>query len=171
MNINIWKIVRYGIVAAGLALLFWIYQPAKYLPPSVKEAIVLATTKKSETLTELYFQDHLSLPGKVIPNHQYSFAFTIHNLEHKDMDYPYEIYIDQDGEKQYIDKNAVSIKDNETITIQQAFILSEPITRAKVVVELIDKQSLKLGEPVPSGKVGINNTDNNQKIDFWIEKE
>jgi hypothetical protein len=171
MNINIWKIVRYGIVAAGLALLFWIYQPAKYLPPSVKEAIVLATTKKPETLTELYFQDHLGLPSRVTTDQQYSFAFTIHNLEHQDMDYPYEIYILQGQEKQYLDKNSVSVKENETITIQQAFILSEPLTRAKVVVELIDKQSLKLGEPVPSGKVGINNTDNNQKIDFWVEKE
>ena len=126
---------------------------------------------KPELFTELYFQDHLGLPGKVKPNQRYSFAFTIHNLEHQDMDYPYEIYILQDSEKQYLDKNSVSIKDREFMTIQQGFALSEPVTRAKVVVELTDKKSLALEEPIPGNKVGINNTDNNQQIDFWIEKE
>jgi len=33
--------------------------------PSVKEAFILATTMKPETFTELYFEDHLSLPNKV----------------------------------------------------------------------------------------------------------
>ena len=33
--------------------------------PSVKEAVILATTMKPETFTELYFEDHLYLPNKV----------------------------------------------------------------------------------------------------------
>jgi len=33
--------------------------------PSAKEALILATTVKPETFTELYFEDHLSLPNKV----------------------------------------------------------------------------------------------------------
>ena len=126
---------------------------------------------KPELFTELYFQDHLGLPGKVKPNQRYSFAFTIHNLEHQDMDYPYEIYILQDSEKQYLDKNSVSVKDNETMTIQQGFALSEPVARAKVVVELTDKPDFTLEEPVPGYKIGLNNADNNQQIGFWIEKE
>jgi hypothetical protein len=126
---------------------------------------------KPEKLTELYFQEHLTLPSKVSTNKQYSFAFTINNMEHKDMDYPYEIYILQDGKKHNLNKNAVSVKDNEAVTIQQSFILSEPINRAKVVVELTNQKSIALGEPVPSGEVGINNAENTQQIDFWIEKQ
>jgi len=55
--------------------------------PSVKEAIVLATTVKPETFTELYFEDHLSLPNMVTLFKENNFKFTIHNLENKDMEY------------------------------------------------------------------------------------
>ena len=81
--------------------------------PSVKEALILATTVKPETFTELYFEDHLSLSNKVTLFKKNNFKFTIHNLENKDMEYPYEVYIDVNGEKQMIDKNSVLIKNNE----------------------------------------------------------
>jgi hypothetical protein len=55
--------------------------------PSVKEALILATTVKPETFTELYFEDHLSLPNKVTLFKEDNFKFTIHNLENKDMIY------------------------------------------------------------------------------------
>lgn len=116
----------------------------------VKEAVTLATTKKPETFTELYFQNHTGLPSRVIPNQEYSFAFTIHNVEYQDMDYPYEIYIEQNGEKQHLAKSSVSVKDREFMTIQQGFVLNKPFaTRAKVVINLINK---------------------NQSIHFWIEQ-
>ena len=78
--------------------------------PSVKEALILATTVKPETFTELYFENHLSLPKEVTLFKEYNFKFTIHNLENKDMEYPYEVYINVNGEKQIIDKISVSIK-------------------------------------------------------------
>jgi hypothetical protein len=40
------------------------FQLVKYVP-SVEEALILATTVKPETFTELYFEDHLSLPNQV----------------------------------------------------------------------------------------------------------
>ena len=85
--------------------------------PSVKEAVILATTVKPETFTELYFEDHLSLPGNIILFKENSFKFTIHNIENKDMKYPYEVYIDVEGEKQMIDKSSVFIKNDEYKTI------------------------------------------------------
>ena len=118
--------------------------------PSVKEALILATTVKPETFTELYFEDHLSLPNKVTLFKENNFKFTIHNLENKDMEYPYEVYIDVNREKQMIDKSSVLIKNNEYKTISEAFAITVPIQRAKVVVNLISK---------------------NQQIHFWMGEE
>ena len=118
--------------------------------PSVKEALILATTVKPETFTELYFEDHLSLPNKVTLFKENNFKFTIHNLENKDMEYPYEVYIDVNREKQMIDKSSVLIKNNEYKTISEAFTITVPIQRTKVVVNLISK---------------------NQQIHFWMGEE
>ena len=118
--------------------------------PSVKEAFILATTKIPETFTELYFEDHLTLPSKITLFKENNFKFTIHNLENKDMLYPYEVYIEVNGEKQSIDKSSVSIKNNEYKTIAQTFIITTQIQRAEIVVNLIDKK---------------------QQIDFWMGEE
>jgi len=118
--------------------------------PSVKEALILATTVKPETFTELYFEDHLSLPNKVTLFKENNFKFIIHNLENKDMVYIYEVYIDVNREKQMIDKNSVLIKNNEYKTISEDFTITIPMQRFKVVVDLISK---------------------NQQIHFWMGEE
>ncbi|MBE3128783.1 MAG: hypothetical protein IMZ60_03785, partial [Actinobacteria bacterium] len=79
-----------------------------------------------------------------------NFKFTIHNLENKDMEYPYEVYIDTNGEKQIIYKNSVLIKNNGYKTIAVDFTITIPIQRSKVVVNLINK---------------------NKQIYFWIGEE
>jgi hypothetical protein len=131
------------IIAAGIFLLI------RYVP-SVKEAFILATTIKPETFTELYFENHLSLPKEVTLFKENNFKFTIHNLENKDMEYPYEVYIDVSGEKQMIDKSIVSIKNSEYKTIAENFTIKTAMQRAKIVVNLIDK---------------------NQQIDFWMGED
>jgi len=118
--------------------------------PSVKEVLILATTRKPETFTELYFEDHLSLPDKVTLFKENNFKFTIHNLENKDMEYQYEVYIDLDRGKQMIDKSSVLIKNNEYKTISEEFTIPIPIQRIKVAVNLINK---------------------NQQIHFWMGEE
>ena len=118
--------------------------------PSVKEALILATTVKPETFTELYFEDHLTLPNKVTLFKENNFKFTIHNLENKDMEYPYEVYIDLNREKQMIDKNSVLMKNNEYKTITEDFTITIPMQRVKVVVNLINK---------------------NQQTHFWMGEE
>ena len=118
--------------------------------PSVKEAVVLATTVKPETFTELYFEDHLSLPDEVALFKENNFKFTIHNLENEDMEYPYEVYIDVNREKNMIDKSSVLIENNEYKTITEDFTITVPMQRANVVINLINK---------------------NQQIHFWMEEE
>ena len=125
------------------------FQLVKHVP-SVKEALILATTVKPETFTELYFEDHLSLPNKVTLFKENNFKFTIHNLENKDMVYIYEVYIDVNREKQMIDKNSVLIKNNEYNTITEDFTITVPTQRVKVVINLIGK---------------------NQQIHFWMGEE
>jgi tetratricopeptide (TPR) repeat protein len=149
-EINYKPIIRIGLLF--LAVCFIVvgsFHLVKYVP-SVKEALILATTVKPETFTELYFEDHLTLPNKVTLFKENNFKFAIHNLESKDMEYPYEVYIDVNREKQMIDKNSVLIKNNEYKTITEDFTITVPMQRVKVVVNLINK---------------------NQQIHFWMGEE
>lgn len=144
-KIRKWIILLLVLVCFGVG----IFQLFKYVP-SIKEAIILATTVKPETFTELYFENHLSLSDKIILFNNNNFKFTIHNLENKDMEYSYEVYINMNGEKQVIDKNTALVKNNEYKTISENFIITVPIQRVKIVVNLIGK---------------------NQQIDFWMTEE
>ena len=148
-KVNYKQIIR----VRSLLLVVWIIVIGFLLvecAPSVKEALILATTVKPETFTELYFEDHLFLPNKVTLFKENIFKFTIHNLENKDMVYIYEVYIDVNREKQMIDKNSVLIKNNEYKTITKDFTITVPTQRVKVVVNLIGK---------------------NQQIHFWMAEE
>jgi len=118
--------------------------------PSIKEAFILSTTIKPETFTELYFEDHQSLPNRIILFKENGFKFTIHNLENRDMEYSYEVYIDINGEKQIIDESSVLIKNDEYETVTVDYTITVPVQRAKIVVKLIGKD---------------------QQIHFWIEEE
>jgi hypothetical protein len=116
--------------------------------PSVRTSWALATTVKPETFTELYFEDHLNLPNKITPNKVYSFKFDVHNLENKDMTYPYEIYLQAGNVKLPIKKAVITVKNNQYQTVKEDFLIDAPISRSEIVVNLINK---------------------NQQIDFWIE--
>ncbi len=140
------KVILLLVVVCFIAV--GIFQLIKY--NSVKKAIILATTREAQTFTELYFENHLSLPVKVTLFEENNFKFTIHNLENKDMEYPYEVYFDTNGEKQMISMDSVLIEDNEYKTIAVDFTITTPIPRSRVVVNLVDK---------------------NEQINFWIEVE
>ncbi len=142
-------IISIVLTVISVCIVLGFFQLVKYVP-SIREAFILAVHPKPETFTELYFENHLLLPDKFIPSRQVNFKFTIHNLENKDMEYLYEVYIDSNGEKQLIEKNSVLIKNNEYKTIDAGFTIAVPMQRFKVVVNLIQ---------------------NNQQIDFWMTGE
>ena len=114
-----------------------------------KDTITLATTVRPETFTELYVDDHLELPSIVKTNQPYYFEFTIHNLENKDMNYSYEVYLQSTKIKLPIDQKTVTIKNGRSKTIREGFQVNAPITKSKIVVKLLNK---------------------NQEVDFWINK-
>jgi len=133
-------IAAYIIIAVIMLLFIYV--------PSFNRAVVLATSVKPELFTELYFEDHLSLPEKVVLSKENNFRFTIHNLENKDMEYLYEVYIDIEGQRDTIDKNSILVKNNEFKTIDVGYTITTPLERVRVVVNLINED---------------------QSIAFWID--
>lgn len=116
--------------------------------PAIKKTLVLATTNIPESYSELYFENHNYLPWKIESNQVYGFTFTIHNLENKDMEYAYEVYLDINSIRQNQEQRTVFIKKNQFLSIPINFSIKTPIPRSKMVVNLINK---------------------NQQIYFWIE--
>lgn len=107
----------------------------------IKEAIIMATTVKPETFTELYFENHTQLPDKVTRLQKYSFSFTIHNLEYQDMEYPYTVYLQRDNEKTILTHGSVSLKQDESKTIENTIGPFKNL-RTKIVVELTNKNQI-----------------------------
>lgn len=141
-------IIKIELLILAVCAIAGIVQFVK-IPPKLKEVIVMATTRIPETFTELYFENHINLPKTIERRKEYSFTFTIHNLENKDMDYPYIVYLQRDDQKTIIDSGNVFVKNNEFISIEKT---AGPLKnlRSKIVVELTNK---------------------NQIISFWMEKQ
>jgi hypothetical protein len=138
------RLIYFVIAIELLALSFLTIQSN----PTIMNTITLATTVKPETFTELYFEDHLKLPTTLVPNKEYSFKFTIHNLENKEMNYKYQVYVEDANQKFLLDNDSVVIKKDESKTIPETLHLPGLNTKAKVVINLTNK---------------------NQQIDYWIE--
>lgn len=122
-------------------LLFW--------KTSIGTSIVQATAVKPETFTELYFSNHTNLPSKIDTGKIYSFAFTVHNVEAKQMDYKYIVFMQSKNSKELIDTKSIELQNNQTTTISESFELASPVTQAEIVVRLINKD---------------------QQIDFYVNK-
>lgn len=113
-----------------------------------------------ETLTELYFEDHLKLPNKLISGKSYNFRFTIHNLEYKEMEYRYQVTVTGYGfqtlgkteEPVTIANGEKTLKQDEYATIPVEFTLPKKITADRMKIE-------------------VNLIDFNQPIHFWLENE
>lgn len=85
-----------------------------------------------ETFTELYFEDHANLPKTIQTDKKYVFFFTVHNLEHKEMKYPYEVAI-VDGEKRkVIDHGEFGLKHDAYKTTDVQFTIAETAARVKI---------------------------------------
>ena len=139
-KLNYHRIIRIEIlilVALFGFILFKVYKSN----PAIREAIVLATTVKPETFTELYFENHTQLSDTITRWQEYPFSFTIHNLEYKDMEYPYTVYLQRDNEKIILSQGSVSLKQDEYKTIEDTVGPFKDI-RTKIVVELTNKNQI-----------------------------
>jgi hypothetical protein len=139
-KLNYHRIIRIEIlilVALFGFILFKVYKSN----PAIREAIVLATTVKPETFTELYFENHTQLSDTITRWQEYPFSFTIHNLEYKDMEYPYTVYLQRDNEKIILSQGSVSLKQDEYKTIEDTVGPFKDL-RTKIVVELTNKNQI-----------------------------
>lgn len=141
-------IVKIGLLLLAVGLVTRLVRIANSVP-KIKEAIVLATTVKPETFTELYFEDHINLPKIILPHENYNFTFTLHNLEYKDMEYPYVVYLETASKKIILDQGVIGVKDGGYQSVKVDFGPLKPI-RMKIVVELVNKK---------------------QNIIFWMEEQ
>lgn len=110
----------------------------------------LPLRKQPETFTELYFTDHLNLPKEIELETPYSFEFSVHNQEHQDFTYTYEVTTNNQESTQVIVEGLFFLEHNEKKTIPVTFQISPPFERIKITVNLVNK---------------------NQPIHFWVEQE
>lgn len=116
--------------------------------PAIMRQVTLATTRIPESFTELYFENHINLPTQIESGKYYTYEFTIHNLENRDMEYPYTVYLERGDNQTAIDQGIVEVKKDEYKTVENKVGPLKSL-RTKVVVELTDK---------------------NQIISFWMDK-
>lgn len=136
------KVIRFLTIGAWtLSIILSITVAIVYslLNPTVKKAITMATTVMPETFTELYFENHINLPTKTIANIPYSFSFTVHNLEHKDMVYPYEVYISSGSARQTISTGIFTLAQNAYKNVVITYTLPQEVLHEEVVVNLRNK--------------------------------
>jgi hypothetical protein len=95
-----------------------------------------------EPLTELYFNNHTSLPTELKPNETVGFSFTINNLEYKLMSYDYIISAEYNNKSVQLGESAVSLANNQSTAIPIAFSINENFTRAKIVVTIKYNQTI-----------------------------
>jgi hypothetical protein len=104
---------------------------------------------KPEMFTELYFENHEKLPLEIMPQKKYSFAFTIHNVENKNMVYPYTVYMITNHNKVVLQHGNISLHQDKAQTIPVNITISSVMPTSEIVVDLPKKK---------------------QSIDFWINE-
>lgn len=143
ISLRIFKIEMTVLTVLALVIL---YQVMRYVP-AVKDAVAMATTVKPETFTEMWFEDHINLPKTIVKYKTYSFTFTLHNVEFKNMNYRYEVYVQRGNVIVPIEEGNLNIRADETKSKTVEFGPLKSL-RSKIVVNLKGK---------------------NQQIDFWME--
>jgi hypothetical protein len=134
--------------------------------------ILIQIPKGIEPLTELYLENHTTLPAYLFLNHSYNFSFTVHNLEYTDMKYEYIIEaVNESGDTLFeIDRENISLADNESKTIKENFSFSKPFERAEINV-LLNK--ITSGNDINSKRKfwwKDENYPNSVDIHFWVEE-
>jgi len=128
------------VIIAGIVILIGFIIALQFIPIGI------------EPLTEVYFENHTSLPNVVFLNQTYNFTFTIHNLEYREMNYTYNITAEYLSRLYHMDEGNFSLNNNESISISEGFYFTNGFNRAKINIYVIK--------------------DNNETIDlhFWIQE-
>lgn len=146
MVIRQWGALVVGSVIVGLTIGALVLYP-RY------ESVITAQLKEwkvvplPEPLTELYFEDHLTLPSRVVSGDPISFRFTIHNVEYRTVSYFYTI--DLEGETTREVKRGTSLLEHDKSATIPIDLEDVPITTRSAIV--------------------VNLPEQDQRIHFWVE--
>jgi hypothetical protein len=134
----------------GLVLLLGIILLVFYERHS--SAIVDATTHQPQSYTELYFSDPNRLPAVAPADQRLPLAFTIHNVEGRDVGYSYKInFTGPNGQTTLLRQGQVTVAAGQVATVNDASVqLPAYGGRAELSVILV-------GHP--------------EAIHFWIESQ
>lgn len=124
-----------------------------------------------EPLTEVYIENHTSLPINVYLNKTYNFSFTTHNLEYQKMGYEYAINAYDVNETLMFEvgKGNFTLLNNETQTIAADYRFDESFGRAKIEVVV---SKVKIETPEFEWKLWWRDPNYPEKIDihFWVDE-
>ena len=147
------------IIIAGIAILVVFLAVLSFIPLGI------------EPLTELYIENHTSLPVNVFLEKTYNFSFTTHNLEYQDVEYNYTVnaYDVNNTLLFEIDKGSFTLANNETNTISENYVFDKSFDRAKIEV-VINKNLIGTPEfkrmlwwPDPNYLYTID-------VHFWVDE-
>jgi hypothetical protein len=147
-SIHILKSLIAGALV-GFSLAVVLYGITSFLPSTaaIKDAFAKATTVRPESYSELYFANHTSLLKSPPATDSASFSFVIHNNEHKEMEYPYVVFLETNSIQTVLDQGVIVLKHDQSKE-QKVFVPTDSIIgKAKIVVRI---QSLE------------------QQIHYWI---
>ena len=124
-----------------------------------------------EPLTELYIENHTSLPINVFLGKMYNFSFTTHNLEYQDVEYNYTVKAyDVDGTLMFnLSSGSFTLANNESKTITEYYTFSKPFNRSQIQVQITKNL---IGEPEFKRKLWWPDPNYPYEIDihFWVDE-
>lgn len=92
---------------------------------------------REERFTELYFENHDTLPQKLPNANIIYFAFTIHNLQGKDINYRYVVALkNNSGQISTIADNLILIKDKQSKTVSIYKVFATKNIQGTIIVDL-----------------------------------
>jgi len=112
--------------------------------------VLIFTNKTTEPFTELYFENHQLLPKEIELGKEYSFMFTVHNMEGEATNYFYEFSKETDNNKKVIDFKQFSLAKDRSTTFRKTFKIDQDFKDAKITIKLLNKD---------------------QEIHFWVKQK
>ena len=149
---------RKQLVAAALACLFLVATTFALMDSpnqKIHDFFRTSFTHQPEKLTELYFTNVTSLPKTYKAATVVPLDFTIHNLEHADLTYHYQLVV-LDAHGTVLQSNPIQttvVANGQTVQFHANFRPVASTTRQEVIIALTDQQqSIHLWlEPVATG--------------------
>jgi hypothetical protein len=134
-----------ALLVLFLALSFLVYRERH------SAALVDATTHKPQPFTELYFNQPNQLPITARPGQRLPVAFTVHNVEGRNLTYTYSVdFTTITGKTTVLYRQQIAIANGQTTVISDAIVTVPSYTgRAEVSVVLINQP---------------------EAIHFWVER-